>query len=83
MRKLLEKVLPDGLTLTLELASTDGLVYTEQVRISDNHKEFESNLKTARAKLAQKRVWLNARKALTKEEILQLDTGAVNDEQTV
>lgn len=79
MRKLLEKVRPTEAVITLELTSDDGLYYSEPVQFSDNHKEFENNLKAARSRLANRRVWLNARKALTKDEILQLDTGVTDD----
>ncbi len=75
MRKLTETIEPANSIITLKITSDDGLEYTETVEVVDDHVQFERNIKSARTKLVNKRVWLNARKALTKEEILRLDQG--------
>lgn len=74
MRKIEESVKSQDTVITLMLTTDDGLTYSEEVVVSNNHKEFETNLKTARSKIYAKRVWLNARKALTLDEIKQLDS---------
>ena len=74
MRKIEESVKSQDTVITLMLTTDDGLTYSEEVVVSNNHKEFETNLKAARSKIYAKRVWLNARKALTLDEIKQLDS---------
>lgn len=75
MRTVTETITINDSNLSLEVKTSDGLVFAYPVSTSGLElpvKEFEACLGDARKRAYERRVWLNKRKSLSKDEIEQL-----------